>query len=399
LTLNTRQSSGRDIHLLSLMCLAFPMYQGLAMSLAPLRMAHMGLSEATIGLVQALPGLMVLALGAPFAQMANTRWRGTTLIVVFCMAGLSSLFFGQAETAVGFIVPQLLMGISTCAFFGNMLSVSFQLVGGPAQGAVQGRITAFQGLGTFCGPLLGGSLLGFGPAWAFAPGVCCALLGAWCAARLSPSQDLEPRPHMARYLFGSYRRFLRVMTRRPVVVLGIALVALNSSILYVMGGAFYLVYASGIGVSAVLATGLMSGRELVGVLVRFSFTPLAQRFGALRLLVFSVVIGASALIFMPSVQSVFGMAVIAFIIGISGACVPPALNLMVGGTAVRHEQSFAILCLATGHFCVQTITAPLLGVVLGKWGYSVSYPAMGVLWILLALLVLRVGERVLQRQT
>lgn len=241
-------------------------------------------------------------------------------------------------------------------------------------------------------------MLSFGPAWAFAPGLLCAGVGVWSAFRLAPSRDLEQRSGMASYLLGSYRRFLRVMMRRPVVLLGIALVALNSSILYVMGGVFYLVYASGIGISAVWAAGLMSGRELVGVLLRFFFGRLAERFGALLLLVLSVIIGATALIFMPQVQSLVGLAVIALVIGVAGACVPPALNLMVGGTAAREEQSFAILCLATGHFCVQTVTAPLVGVMIGAWGYDVSYPALGFAWIAMALVVLHVGRGVLRRQ-
>jgi predicted MFS family arabinose efflux permease len=144
---NTSADSARDINWLSLMCFAFPMFQGLSITLVPLRMASMGLSETSIGLVQALPGLMVLALGAPFAQMANTRWRSATLVIVFALVGTSSLLYGYADTAVGLILPQLLMGISTCAFYGNMLAVSFQLKGGANQGALQGRITAFQGSG------------------------------------------------------------------------------------------------------------------------------------------------------------------------------------------------------------------------------------------------------------
>ena len=73
------------------------MFQGLSITLVPLRMASMGLSETSIGLVQALPGIMVLALGA-------------TLVIVFALVGTSSLFYGYADTAVGLILPQLLGG-------------------------------------------------------------------------------------------------------------------------------------------------------------------------------------------------------------------------------------------------------------------------------------------------
>ena len=226
---------------------------------------------------------MVLALGAPFAQMANTRWRSATLVIVFALVGTSSLLYGYADTAVGLILPQLLMGISSCAFYGNMLAVSFQLKGGANQGAVQGRITAFQGMGVFAGPLLGGWLLPWGATWAFLPGALCALIGAWAAAQLSPSQDMEERPGMVRYLLSSYGRWYRVITGRPTVQLGMVLVALSSFQFYLTGGVFYLVYASSLGIGAFWAAGLMSGRELLGGLVRFSFGIVAKRFGALML--------------------------------------------------------------------------------------------------------------------
>ena len=142
------------------------------------------------------------------------------------------------------------MGISSCAFYGNMLAVSFQLKGGANQGAVPGRITAFQGMGVFAGPLLFGWLLPWGATWAFLPGALCALIGAWAAAQLFPSQDMEERPGMVRYLLSSYGRWYRVMTGRPTVQLGMVLVALSSFQFYVTGGVFYLVYASSLGIVA-----------------------------------------------------------------------------------------------------------------------------------------------------
>ncbi|SVB34866.1 uncharacterized protein METZ01_LOCUS187720 [marine metagenome] len=41
---NTSADNARDINWLSLMCFAFPMFQGLSITLVPLRMASMDLS-------------------------------------------------------------------------------------------------------------------------------------------------------------------------------------------------------------------------------------------------------------------------------------------------------------------------------------------------------------------
>ncbi|MBT4500355.1 MAG: hypothetical protein HOC74_21690, partial [Gemmatimonadetes bacterium] len=77
------RSLKREVHMLMVMSFAFPTFQGLAVTLGPLLMADMGLSKPVIGLLQAVPGLLVVMLGAPLAQMANTRWRRETLIGTF----------------------------------------------------------------------------------------------------------------------------------------------------------------------------------------------------------------------------------------------------------------------------------------------------------------------------
>lgn len=200
---------------------------------------------------------------------------------------------------------------------------------------------------------------------------------------------------MVCYLLSSYGRWYRVMTGRPTVQLGMVLVALSSFQFYVTGGVFYLVYASSLGIGAFWAAGLMSGRELLGGLVRFSFGIVAKRFSALMLLVLAIILGALALACLPLAHSLWGLAAIALALGIAGAFVPPGLNLLAGASAAPQEQSFAILCLATGHFCVQTLTAPLVGVLLASRGYENSYPLIALLWIALALLTLKIGRGVL----
>ena len=68
--------SNHDLIWLLWMCVAYPMFQGICITLVPLRMASLEFDETTVGLIQALPGVTVILLGPPFAQMSNTRWRG-----------------------------------------------------------------------------------------------------------------------------------------------------------------------------------------------------------------------------------------------------------------------------------------------------------------------------------
>ena len=96
--------SNHDLIWLLWMCVAYPMFQGICITLVPLRMASLEFDETTVGLIQALPGVTVILLGPPFAQMSNTRWRGWTLSFVFFLSGVASILFGFAETIIGFIM-------------------------------------------------------------------------------------------------------------------------------------------------------------------------------------------------------------------------------------------------------------------------------------------------------
>ncbi len=112
-------------------------------------------------------------------------------------------------------------------------------------------------------------------------------------------------------------------------------------------------------------------------------------------MVLAIILGALALACLPLAHSLWRLAAIASALGVAGAFVPPGLNLLAGASEAPLEHSFAILCLATGHFCVQTLTAPLVGVLLASCGYESSYPHIALLWIALALLTLKIGRGVL----
>ena len=338
---------------------------------------------------------MVLALGAPMAQLANTRYRRRALALVFALAGGATVLFMRAESAADLILPQLFIGLATCGFYGNMLATTFRLASGVRQNSIQGRIMAVQGFGYLVGPLLGGYLSKVSFAWAFAPGLPCAVLGLASAYILTPAHDIEERGPIWPYLGQSYRRFGRVLTRRPVVLLGVALVSLSSFQLYVTGGAFFLVYASLAGLSALQSSLLMSLRELVSSLLRLSFGAVSRSITPLVLLVSAIIGLASVLALLPLTTSPVGLGLIALGVGVCSAFVPPALNMLAGASAAPQEQSFAILCLASGHFLVQTLLAPVAGWALGHWGYTAVYPLVSSVWVLLALVVLAGGRRLM----
>ena len=194
----------RNVVALSLMTLCFAAFQGICQSIVPLSMAHQGFTKPTIGLIQAVPGITAILLGAPLARMANGRWRRETLTSSFALTAIACLLYGWARSPLGFVVPQLMFGLSSTAFWSNMVSTSFRLAQGSRsrQTRIQSYVTAMQGVGSFGGPLLGGYLSTHSYAYGFHAGVLCAVTGLIATRFLSRSQALEPRVSAREFFAG-----------------------------------------------------------------------------------------------------------------------------------------------------------------------------------------------------
>ena len=72
---------------------------------------------------------------------------------------------------------------------------------------------------------------------------------------------------------------------------------------------------------------------------------------------------------------------------------PPAVNTLIGSSTAAEEHSFAIAGMHSSNFIAQTTMSPLMGLLLSSFGYTTVYPAVGGIWIVLALLVLRAELR------
>jgi hypothetical protein len=99
----------------------------------------------------------------------------------------------------------------------------------------------------------------------FYAGSLCAVAGLIASRLISPSRAIEPRVGAFEFVAGAYVRLFHVITRQPIVLLGMGFVSMNCFLLYVMGGLFYLLYASQIGLSAFVAAALISGRDAIGI--------------------------------------------------------------------------------------------------------------------------------------
>jgi len=389
----------RDAVVVCMLAIAYPIFQGAVQTLLPLLMVDLSFTKTTVGIIQAIPGAFVLLSGPPLARLANTRWRKATLIGCFALACMASLLYSRVSSPLGLIIPQILLGISSSAFWSNMLSTSFRLSVGQAQSRYQGIMTAMQGIGYFAGPLLGGYLAQTSFHSAFYLMAVCAVLGLASSSFLSPSRAIEPFGGLFQEWIGSYRRLFHIMTRRPAVIIGACFVFLNCFLLYVMGGSFFILYARQAGLAAFATSAIMSGRELSASVVRLSYGWVSRYIRPVVLLALATISGALMLAFLPQTNSIISILLTALGVGAAIAFLPPAVNMLSGASAAPEEQSFAIVGLNLSNFTAQTTMAPLLGLILSTHSYARVYPIIGIIWAVLALIVLLVGMRITQQKS
>jgi predicted MFS family arabinose efflux permease len=230
----------------------------------------------------------------------------------------------------------------------------------------------------------------------FYAGAALAVLGLGASLAYAPSRAIEPSHGFWRDFLGSYARLVRIFATRRLVLLGAALVFLQCFLTFVMGGSFLLIYAREIGLSAFVASALLSGRDGVSSLVRLSYGAVSRRISPLVLIAVGVASGALILAFLPLAESAAGVALITLSLGAVVAFMPPAVNMLSGASAAPGEQSFAIAALSVANYAAQTVLSPLLGVALARWGYGRAYPLMGAVWVVLALVTLCVGQKVMR---
>ena len=259
---------------------------------------------------------------------------------------------------------------------------------------IQAIVTSLQGIGAFGGPLLGGYLSIQNFSHGFFAGVLCALIGLGVSRFLSPSVAIEPSIGRRSFFIGAYIQLFRLITRQRIVALGMSFVALNCFLIYVMGGSFFALYGTQIGLSVFVVAALVSGRDAISAVVRLGFSRFSGHISPILLLGAGTVLGAFSLIVLPMTTSLFGVILVALAQGMFLAFLPPAVNTMVGTSIAPQEQSYAIAGMHSSNFIAQTTMSPLLGVLLYNYGYSTVYPIVGGIWIVLAVLVTYAGLRI-----
>ena len=397
---DARPPLARNVLALGLMTLSYGAFQGICQTIVPLAMDGQGFSKAMVGVMQAVPGITVLALGAPLARLANGPWRRATLTSCFALALVASVLYSYASSPWGFVAPQLLFGLSSTAFWSNMVASSLRLAQGSGSKIrrVQAIVTSMQGVGAFGGPLLGGYLSAHSFSYGFFAGVLCTAVGLGASRLLSPAVAIEPKVGAVGFFTGAYAQLFRLITRKRIVTLSMGFVCLNCFLLYVMGGSFFVLYASQVGLSVFVAAALVSGREAVSAAVRLGFGRISRHVSPVALLGAGTVLGACSLALLPLAGAFWSVALVALALGVFIASLPPAINTLVGTSTAPHEQAYAIAGMHSGNFIAQTTMSPMLGLLLYNFDYAVVYPVVGGVWIVLALLATRAGLRLLRRE-
>jgi len=151
-------SSRRDLWAILVMMAMFPAVLTMSQTLVPLLMVKLRVDKTTVGLIQAVPAVVGVLLGAPMARLATGGHRRETLVGVFAVSALAAWLMSRATSAAALVLPQMAIGLATATFWTNGLAASFGLADGSHHDAIQAWVTAAQGIGFCGGPLLGGYL-------------------------------------------------------------------------------------------------------------------------------------------------------------------------------------------------------------------------------------------------
>jgi MFS family permease len=188
---------GRFLRLSLLTMLIAAVMSQLVVSLSVHSVRYLHLTEAQVGLLFTLNGVIVVLVQSPFAR----RLTGLRLSAVLAAGSLLyALGYGSVGFAAGFVAMATAVSVLTLGEV--VVSPGLHtLAANLAPEKLKGRYLGFQGLahqlGVACGPLLGGLGLDYlSPRWSAAPWLLvavtasCAGLGfSYLGRRLSPVED------------------------------------------------------------------------------------------------------------------------------------------------------------------------------------------------------------------
>jgi MFS family permease len=348
--------------------------------LIPLMAASMGVREALIGLIVAIPGLLGL-LSVPFGTLSDQIGRKPVMMAGGALGIAAAVLFILSSSVLALVPASILFGLAGCSFIGSALAYVTEASTPETHARIQGYNGATQGLSALFGAFSAGFLVdtvGFDSAFAVV-----ALLGAVmlaCASRLEETRGRSTEQITVRRLLSGYHRSAELFATRTEVRMAATTALVGSLVLFSVGNTFLPLYVTrDLGYSAALAGSLLALRNLMSTTVSPVFGRAVGRFGLFQPIFVNFSLAAAALLLMPVGQ---GVALLFFLLAAQGAgvsFVPASSNVLLTAGTSRAERGLGFASVGLVAQGSILVFPPLLGVLAETFGLHMVFVAGGVL--------------------
>lgn len=376
----------RDLRLCLAIVFAFCFTMSANLLVVPLISTRLGVTESGLGLILAIPGLIVAIGALPASVLSNYTGRRLQLMVSFAFGALASLFYATSSGPLGIMVGQLANGCSLAIFWPSVVTLFSELAPAGMQAQVQGRNTVFQGLGLLTAPVLAGWLVdhwGFGPL--FIVYFTVSMVGLACTFALRPlplpRPPLAPLPAMLR----SYRSALELLRMEPGLRVSGLGQFLTLALTQTVGGGFAILFLKQQGMTPALVGMIMTMREIAQTVSRAVFPRLARRFTVEQLLISAPILGALGILGVVvspiSILLFVAVAVQGFGLGLNA----PASNTLVALRTPPDQRAIGMGLTIVAAQLGTVVVPPIVGAIASLAGVRVSIVISSTLVLLIAL--------------
>ena len=329
--------------------------------LVPLALLRLRMQPAALGLVVALPALLLFALRW-YAGRATDRFGARSVLV--CGTALfasGALVLWRVPDLGGILAGQVLTGAGRAAF---LPATQAQLYAGRDSASVARRASAFNaavGGGATAGAVLAGAVQGHGLAIS-ALVLLCVSVGALLAALGLPAGPARPATAVAAPGGRLWRRLAPA-----------SLLAFISALPFVLVGSFYPVFGHDLGMTAP-ALGVVDGlRGIALIAAGLSFGLLLARLGRRRLSLGSLLLMAASIALTPWTGGAAALGIAVLVANVGGAWVFNEATLQVVDRARPEELGTAFAVSGTAWSLSLLVAPAALGLIAQRMGVAATF--------------------------
>ena len=287
----------RNVWMASLIAGLFAFALNIGVFLVPTFSTDMlGATDAQVGLLVAAPGILAMLLMLPSAPISNRLGRRRVMLFSTSTSVVAAALFLTARSFQHLLAAQIVFGASNAFFWPSNLAYSCEVAEPGAVSQAQAANTAAQGVGLVLGPIVAGILAqrtGYqGALWAW---LACALANLGLVIYLQPlpvrAQEERLGSAIARSL-----QMIPSMCHNTKLVIAMLSQLLAAAFVISIGGAFFILFLQDVGYTAMLASLMLSLRELFGTISRAMYANMRRHISNQMILSLVPLIAGAALL-------------------------------------------------------------------------------------------------------